>query len=112
MMNLIKYDGLVIPCTFSEGFENLENISKSEAGNDLGNVVRLQKLTLSCSCKCDGHLKKKIQEKGLIPEAMAEYGGRTFKARLRVSGAPHEEFSEEIPGADSLWTVSFSIIEV
>lgn len=113
MISLITFDGLAIPVgDFGEDLDNIENISKSEAGTDLGNLIRAEKLTLACTTKCNGHFKKKLQEKGKLPLALATYEGRTFEARLRIKSAKHVEDSETIEGAASLWNVSYSIIEV
>ena len=112
-MELIKFDGLTIPFgELGDNFENIENIQRSEAGSDLGTVTRLQKLTISDSIKCDGHFYKLLQEKGKLLSGICVYKNREFEARLRVSTGGLEKYSEDIPGAEGLWTVAVSIIEV
>lgn len=112
MPNLITFDGLSLPNgSIKPSYNNIEKISQSEAGNDIGIVTRLLKLTLDCSIKCDGHLLSKILAKGSLVDGICTYQGRSFRARLRVKDNPYQEYSDKIVGAGCLWTVSFSIIE-
>lgn len=109
---LIIFDGLAIPNgDISESFSNIENISQSEAGTDIGNVVRLQKLTLTVTLKSDGILKEQVLAKGRLTSGLLEYRNRKVNARLRVSASNFERDSEKIEGIDGLWTTSFEIVE-
>ena len=113
MANLIQFDGLSLPNgEIQEAFVDIENIAESEAGTSIGTVTKLQKLVLNISIKCDGHLYERIKAKGRMTEGILSYKGVNKKARLRVSGADFEKYSEEINGANGLWTVSFTISEV
>lgn len=111
-MNLITFDGLSLPNgEIKPSYKTIETIRESEDGHDIGTVTRANKLTLNCSIKCDGHLESQIRAKGAKDKGLCTYRGRTFEARLRVSDTPYEKYSEQIVGADGLWTVNFSIIE-
>ena len=112
MANLITYDGLSLPNgTIKPTLRTIENISESEAGTDIGTVVRFNKLTLSCSVVCSGYMKDKILEKSEMIDGMCTFNGRTFRARLRISDYPYIEDSDQIEEVGCLWTVNFSIIE-
>ena len=113
MANLITFDGLSIPNgEITENFENIENIQKSEAATDTGTVTRLCKLTLNVTSKLNGVQYEAIKQKSMLTTGLLEYRGETKRARLRISNAKFEKYSEEIEGIDGLWTISYSIIEV
>lgn len=109
---LIIFDGLPIPNgDIDPGFENIETVNKSEAATDLGNVVRLQKISLAVTLKSDGHLMELVMAKGRKKSGILQYRGRSVKARLRVTGQHFERDSEKLAGVDGLWTTSFTITE-
>lgn len=113
MANLITFGGLSIPNgEISESYENIENIQKSEAGTDIGTTTRLMKLSLGVELKCDGNFYKRLKRQALLTQGVLVYQGVEYDARLRITGAKFEKYSEMIEGAKGLWTVSISIIEV
>lgn len=113
MRRLIQFDGLLIPNgDISESLDNIENIFQAEAGNDIGNVVWLGKLTLSVTLRCDGHMKELIEAKGRKKDGILVYRNKSVKAMLRVSGSTFEKYSENVSGADGLWTMTFTIAQM
>lgn len=113
MANLITFDGLSIPNgEIKEEFTNIENVQRSEAGTDIGTVTRLLKLNLDIVSRLNGVQFEAIKEKASLTTGLLEYRGETKRARLRISNAKFERYSEEIEGIDGLWTISYSITEV
>lgn len=112
MANLITFDGLSLPNgSIKPSPKTIEQIKESEAGTDIGNVVRFNKLTLNCSVTCTGRMKDLILAKSRKVDGMCTFDDRTFKARLRVNDYPYIEDSDQIAEVGCLWTVNFSIYE-
>lgn len=111
----LTFNSVVIPnpVEMSEDYENIENTSQSEEGTDLVNIVRLQKLSLSCKFNCSSYWKNELLTLAALSGATLIYNGTTYTdVRFRISSCGLVENSETCGNTDGLWEVSGVFTEV
>lgn len=107
----IKINGKQMPNpntgSFSYKYNPSENVFYSEAGDELTEVVRLDRLSFKCTFNCSDRLKEELET--LCKTASVSVSidnGSPITGRLRLGGeialAPN---SENTPGTSGLWTV-------
>lgn len=92
--------------TFEFQYNPDENVFTNEAGAQMSNVRRLDRISWAATFQCTGTTKDKIlafcKEAGLT----STINGVQYSGRLRLSGAVAlYEWSEYTQGTDGLWTV-------
>lgn len=99
------------PSSFSENFENIEEVNQSEGGTDLTSVTRLCKLNLSMSFKVSSTWKTKLIDYGKLAFLTLNYNGVDYAGRFRVESCELAEESDRTENTDGLWTLSVSFIQ-
>lgn len=96
------------PAKFSYTYPPDETVYTSEAGTQLTNVRRLDRLTFAASWNCSSRLKDELLVLCKTPSVSVSIdGGSAVDGRLRLSGGPElVEDSEYTNGTDGLWVVS------
>lgn len=95
------------PTAFSMNYPPDENVFTSEAGTQLTNIRRLDRLTFSASFACSSRLKDKLIALCMEPsvEVVIDNGTAT-SGRLRLAGdIALVENSEYTGGTQGLWSV-------
>lgn len=111
----LTFNNVVIPnaITMSEEYDNIENVNQSEEGTDLINVVRLQKLSLSCKFNCSSYWKNQLLTLAALSDATLVYNSTTYNnVRFRITSCGLVENSEDVANTDGLWEVSGVFSEV
>ena len=95
------------PESFEFTYNPNENIYTSEAGTELSNIIRLDRLSFSASFNCSSRLRDTLLAYCLSPSVEVKIdGGAAINGRLRLSGAVVlVEGSELNTGTQGLWTV-------
>lgn len=105
----IKINGEVMPnpVKFSYTYPPDENVFTSEAGTQLTNVKRLDRLTFSATWHCSSMLKKRLIRLCQTASVTITIDDEDpVDGRLRLSGGPElVEDSESTPGTQGLWQV-------
>lgn len=95
------------PTTFEYQYNPSENIYESEAGTQLSNIRRLDRLSFTASFNCSSRLKDTLE--GICKSASASVsidGGEALSGRIRLGGAiTLVEGSENVGGTQGLWSV-------
>lgn len=99
------------PVDFSVNHESVENTMTSQSGKDMVNVVRLGKVTFSCTWNCSSFWKDILAGYCLADVVSVEFLGRTYECRCRDFSAKLIENSARTYQTDGLWEVSMNIIE-
>lgn len=96
------------PTKFSYSYPPDENVFTSEAGTQMSNIKRLDRLTFAASWDCSSRLRDTLI--GLCQTASVTVsidGSEAVSGRLRLAGGPElVEDSEYTNGTQGLWTVS------
>lgn len=110
----IKINGIAIPnpVAFKTANTPIENVSQSESGRDLVQVIRIQKLTADCSSDCTSMWADKLEAYSLMNTCTVMINGKTYYVRIRNFTKTLVEDSEMIKGTDGLWKVTFKILEI
>lgn len=84
-----------------------ENVFTSEAGTQLTNVKRLDRLTFSASWNCSSRLRDQLLVLCKTPSVLVSIDGATaVSGRLRLAGGPKlVKDSEYTNRTDGLWVV-------
>lgn len=114
------FDNVKIPfgITHNASYDTVENVSESEAGTDMVDVVRYDKLTLSLSYKLTSDLVKiirafsKMRTFELKMYDTIEEGYVTRTVRMRNYKENKIRKSEKIAVSNGLWEVSFDLLEI
>lgn len=105
----IKIDNELMPnpTSFSYKYNPDENVFTSEAGTEMSNIRRLDRLSFSASFNCSSALKEKLETKCLAPSVTVSIDNCTaITGRLRLGGdVSLVENSERVGGTQGLWVV-------
>lgn len=106
----IKINGTVMPnpTEYSEQFENLEKVNKSEAGTDLILVQRLMKLNVTMTFQVSRMMYDKIKQFCTLMTCDFYMDGTRYVGRLRLTGGNLEP---ESYNTDGYWTISVTFTE-
>lgn len=115
-----KLNGYTLPWanTWEEQSEVVENTLISEAGTDLSNVVRYDKLTITASYRCMidvARQLKQLSKASILTLSMydIELGMvQNRSVRMREFTANLIKDSYKVDISDGLWEVSFTLIEI
>ncbi len=105
------------PNQWDESYSVIENVNTSEAGTDLVNIVRQNKLSVTTQFNCSSSLYHKLYELSQSPYLFLQtYDPLTDstglrKVRMRDFSASFQQYSDNVPGTTGLWVVSFSLTE-
>lgn len=95
------------PTTFSMAYPPDENVFTSEAGTQLSNIRRLDRLTFSASFNCTDRMRDTLVSYCQTPSVSVQIdGGTAISGRLRLGDISLVEDSEMVNGTQGLWTVS------
>lgn len=108
---------LITPQSWSESYSVIDSTSTSEAGTDLVEVVRKNKLTINASFNCSSMWYHKFLE-------LAQNNQLTYRAydhlnnvildrtvRMRDFSAEWQQYSDSVDGTNGLWAISFTLTE-
>lgn len=108
----IKIDNVVMPNpeTFSYKYNPDENVYTSEAGTQLSNIKRLDRMSFNASFNCSSRLRDALIGLCMTPSVSVQIdGGASTSGRLRLAGdIALVEGSENTNGTQGLWTVPVS----
>ena len=95
------------PGTFSYKYNPDESIFTSEAGTQLSQIRRLDRLSWSGSFNCTSRLKEKLATYCKTPSVSCQLAnGTAISGRLRLGGdISLVEDSEKVKGTNGLWIV-------
>ena len=95
------------PVSFSYKYNPDENIFTSEAGTQMSQIRRLDRLSFSAAFNCTSRLRDQLDALCLLPSVTATIdNGTPVSGRLRQSGdVTLVEDSENTEGTQGLWTV-------
>ncbi len=95
------------PGTWAPNLNPKENVFETEAGTRKSNIVRLDRLSWSCSFNCTSRMKERILNYCKLPSVICEIDGEEVEGTLRLSGPVGlVERSEYVQGTKGLWIVS------
>lgn len=106
----LEIDGGIMPNPVAGTFEYQlnadEKVYTNEAGYQMANVKRLDRLSFSATFQCTGEMKNRILELCQRADCTVKIDGVRYEGRLRLAGAVSlYEWSEYTPGTQGLWTV-------
>lgn len=95
------------PGTFAYRYNPDENVFKSEAGTELSNIRRLNRISWSAAFNCTSTLKEKLETMVLKPSVEVSIdNGTAISGRLRLgSDISLVEDSEYLSATQGLWVV-------
>lgn len=95
------------PTSFSYGYNPSENVYESEAGTQLSNIKRLDRISWSASFNCTSTLRDTLLTYCKTPSVKVKIdNGDAIDGRLRLAGeVALVENSEYTEGTQGLWTV-------
>lgn len=105
------------PIQWDESYEWLENTNRSEAGTDLVNVIRQDKLFVNAQFNCTSRLYHQLYALSQRPyQFLQTYDPLTDatglrKVRMRDFTASFQQYSDNVPNTIGLWVVGFSLTE-
>lgn len=98
--------------TWTERFNANETIYETEAGTQLSNVKRLNRMSWSAEFNCTGVMKEKLTGYCLEASVTCSISGVEHAGRLRLGGdVSMVEGSEDLNGTDGLWIVPLTFEE-
>lgn len=101
------------PATYSDHFEEIETVNKSEAGTDLTNVTRLDKMVIDLSWEgIYSDFLAQITEWCQSDTVTVTFMGVTFEARARGLKRSMAKKSYLYSRSDGIWNASFTLTEV
>lgn len=109
---VINSETLPNPTSFSADEETIENVFQSEAGTDLGAVVRFGKVRAKATFQVTSFWRDKLQAYSQTATESVTIDGTTMTMRIRNFSQKLVPNSENIQNTDGLWTVSLDFIEV
>lgn len=119
MIMLGKYitvNGEPLPNPVSGSFEYslnpAETIFENEAGEQMANVKRLDRVSWGASFQCTSGTRDKLIALCKLAEVVCTVDGVQYSGRLRLGGAVSlYERSETVPNTRGLWTLSLTFEE-
>lgn len=116
----IKFDNVAMPFpnTWTENSEVVESVETSEAGTDIIQVVRYDKLTINASYKClspqvkifKEYSKQASVQVSIYDQIEEAYVTRTM--RMRDFSVNYMQGSQDLTVTKGVWEVSFSLLEI
>lgn len=96
------------PASFEYTYPPDETVYTSEAGTQLTNIRRLDRLTFKAEWHCSSRLRDQLLVLCKTPSVSVSIDGATaVSGRLRLAGGPQlVEDSEKTNGTQGLWVVS------
>lgn len=95
-----------VPGSFSYKLNADEALYSNEAGEQMSNVVRLDRLSWAGSFQCTSRIKDLLLSFCKLPQVSCGFLGETHNGRLRLSGeVALYDRSEYTAGTTGLWTV-------
>lgn len=112
----LKINGVLmpnpVPGTFEYQLNPAENVFENEAGEQMANVKRLDRISWAGSFQCTSVMRDKLMAYCKLAECTTEIDGVTYSGRLRLGGAVSlYELSEYTPGTQGLWTLQLTFEE-
>ncbi len=105
------------PIQWDESYTVIENVNTSEAGTDLVNIFRQNKLSVSAQLQCTSRLYHKLYTMSQQPhlylqtyDPLTDATGNR-KMRMRDFTASFQQYSDNVPNTTGLWVVGFSLTE-
>ena len=99
------------PTGVSVSYTNIENVKQSEAGTDVGNVIKLTKRTINFSFSSTSRGRDKIKAYCRMSQITLTFNGEPMVGRLRIKSSNMVEGSEYAARTDGLWKLSVSFME-
>lgn len=101
-----------VPGTFNDALYPVENLFTSEDGQQLSNVVRLNRRGWSATFNCTEYMKNRIKDKCMKPSCTCVIDDISMSGRLRTSSPSNlVAGSEYTPETNGLWVVSVTFEE-
>lgn len=117
MTRILEGVTLITPQAWSESYSVVESTNTSEAGTDLVEVVRKNKLTITASFNCTSLWYHKFME-------LSQINQLTYRAydhlsnliqdrimRMRDFTAEWQQYSDSVGGTQGLWVIGFTLTE-
>lgn len=106
------------PNSWTENFDVVESVQTSEAGTDIVQVVRYDKLRISASYNClsdqvkifKGYSNQETIEVSVYDQI--EEGYATHTMRMRDFSVSYVKDSQDFTVTKGIWKVSFSLLEI
>lgn len=111
--DFIKINGVRVPtpASYTESFDNIEEINQSERGTDRTLVTRLQKVSINLSFDVTDYWKEKLLAYGKLPTCNLQVGSASsMSGRFRVSNSPMVRNSNN--ATVTLWTVNATFTQI
>ena len=105
------------PTQWDQSYSWIESVNSSEAGTDLVNITRSNKLSVSASFNCTSRMYSLLynlsQNAWLYLQTYDPLTNTTGnrKVRMRDFSASFQQYSDNVSGTTGLWAVSFSLTE-
>lgn len=120
MMNAFKFNNTPIlrPLSWSETSNVIESVNTSESGTDIINVVRYDKLTISCEFGCTDAWAKTFKEFSLLDSfTLTRYdviseAEESRTVRMRNYSQSLVKDSEKITVSNGLYNITFDLEEI
>ena len=114
---VINSTTLPFPHSWKETSNVVENVNKTEAGTDQVDVVRYDKLTISCEFGCDNTLVATLKGFAKLGSLTVKYYDAETDAykertmRMRKFAQSFVDGSHTLDGVRGVWKVSFDLEE-
>ena len=108
---------MLLPLTWDEQSEVIEEVNKTEAGTDVVDVSRYDKLKISASYRCTDEWAKTFKEfskKNVIAVKRYDILSQEYETRnMRMRGfkATLKHYSDRIAFTNGVWEMSFTLEE-
>ncbi len=98
--------------TFSFALNPDENVFANEAGEQMSNVKRLDRVSWSGTFNCTSNMKNRLLTICKSPSCSCEVDGVSYNGRLRLNGdVSMVSGSELCEGTQGLWTMTLKFEE-
>ena len=119
-MNAFKFNNTTIlrPINWAETSNVIESVQTSEAGTDVINVTRYDKLTINCEFGCSATWAKTFKEFSLLDSfTLTRYdvisgADENRTVRMRNYSQTLIKDSETITGQNGLYSITFDLEEI
>lgn len=108
---------MLLPTSWSESSEVIETVNESEAGTDIVDVTRYDKLSISASYRCTdswAKILKEFSKKDIIVVKRYDYLSNAYEERnmrIRSFKANMMHYSDRIVASNGIWEISFTLEE-
>lgn len=101
-----------VPGSFEYQLNPMENVFENEAGEQMANVKRLDRISWTGSFQCTSTKRDSLLAFCKLAECSCSFDGVEYQGRLRLNGGVSlYELSEYTPGTNGLWTLSLTFEE-